>query len=175
MELVALHHTVREHRAAIVQLVAKRVLLAPVIIIVNCGHDQLQKELKKVEVPTMNLHKESFTSVESLMGTFNKKQEGTYMAFVIDEEQGRGLDFASSTDIEANGGVHVVVGSLPAHYLQFRQFIGRTGRIGNRGSYSVVLYDKEARLMTPESYLQLKLAELKNQDILHYVKNDEVK
>ena len=59
--------------------------------------------------------------------------------------QGRGIDFGSNTDIENGGGVHVMICSMPSYFLQFRQFIGRTGRIGNKGTYGVYILDKKSK------------------------------
>jgi hypothetical protein len=40
--------------------------------------------------------------------------------FIINDLQGRGLDFPSSTEIEENGGVYLVIAKLPATYLQYK-------------------------------------------------------
>jgi hypothetical protein len=37
--------------------------------------------------------------------------------FIVNERQGRGLDFMTNSDIEKNGGVYVIIGCLPKHYL----------------------------------------------------------
>jgi hypothetical protein len=43
-----------------------------------------------------------------------------YRIFFLRPDQGRGLDFGTSPEIEANGGVHVIVSVLPKRYLQYR-------------------------------------------------------
>ena len=52
--------------------------------------------------------------------------------FIINDAQGRGLDFPSSTEIEDAGGVFLIIAKLPNSFLQFKQFLGRTGRMGNK-------------------------------------------
>ena len=59
----------------------------------------------------------------------------------------------------------MIVG-LPQFYLQLRQFIGRTARIGNKGSYSLFEYDCKAKNSSPEVYFKNKIEELKNNAII---------
>ena len=61
------------------------------------------------------------------------------------------------TEIEENGGVYLLVAKLPSSYLQFKQFLGRTGRIGNKSQYSVILLDQDAQNEDGQSYLEKKL------------------
>jgi hypothetical protein len=51
----------------------------------------------------------------------------------------------------------VIIASLPQYFLQFKQFIGRTCRIGNKGRYKVILFDKTARNQVGSVYLLKKL------------------
>jgi hypothetical protein len=60
----------------------------------------------------------------------------------------------SSTEIEDNGGVYVVIATLPTAYLQYKQFLGRTARVGNKGQYSVILNDKDSKNADGRIYLQ---------------------
>ncbi len=76
------------------------------------------------------------------------------------------MDFPSSSEIEKNCGVHVIIAGLPSFYLQMRQFIGRTARIGNKGSYSMVVLDKTQKNSSPEVYFKKKIEELKNNDVI---------
>ena len=76
------------------------------------------------------------------------------------------MDFPSSCEIETNGGVHVLIVGLPQFYLQLRQFIGRTARIGNKGSYSIFEYDCKAKNSSSEVYFKNKIEELKNNAII---------
>ena len=62
--------------------------------------------------------------------------------------------------------MYLIVGMLPSTYLQYRQYLGRTGRIGNRGQYSVILFDKEARNAEGAVYLEQKLESLENSDLV---------
>ena len=72
----------------------------------------------------------------------------------------------SSTEIENNGGVYVVIATLPTAYLQYKQFLGRTARVGNKGQYSVILHDKDSKNADGRIYLQQKLEALESQDLL---------
>ena len=72
----------------------------------------------------------------------------------------------SSTEIEDNGGVYVVITTLLTAYLQYQQFLGRTARVGNKGQYSVILNDKDSKNADGRIYLQQKLEALESQDLL---------
>jgi hypothetical protein len=48
---------------------------------------------------------------------FTKKQGGKYPVFIINDTQGRGLDFPSSTEIEEAGGVFLIIAKLPNSFL----------------------------------------------------------
>ena len=58
--------------------------------------------------------------------------------------------------------------SMPSYFLQFRQFIGRTGRIGNKGTYGVYILDKKSKNQDPAVFLDKKLDELKNRELLQF-------
>ncbi len=62
------------------------------------------------------------------------------------------MDFPSSSEIEDCGGVHVLIVGLPKFYLQLRQFIGRTARIGNKGTYSIFECNKDAKNSSAEVF-----------------------
>ena len=72
----------------------------------------------------------------------------------------------SSTEIEDNGGDYVAIATLPTAYLQYKQFLGRTSRVGNKGQYSVILNDKDSKNADGRIYLQQKLEALESQDLL---------
>jgi hypothetical protein len=55
---------------------------------------------------------------------------------------------------------------LPQFYLQLRQFIGRTARIGNKGTYSLFEVDSKAKNTSSEVYFKNKLEELRNNAII---------
>ena len=76
------------------------------------------------------------------------------------------MDFPSSTEIEKHGGVHVIIATIPNYHLQLRQFIGRTARIGNKGTYSLYCVDKNSRNNSTEVYFRKRLEQLKNNDLL---------
>jgi hypothetical protein len=49
---------------------------------------------------------------------------------------------------------------LPNSFLQYRQFIGRTGRVGQKGQYAVILHDISSKNQDGTIYLNKKLEEL---------------
>jgi superfamily II DNA/RNA helicase len=53
-----------------------------------------------------------------------------------------------------------------------RQFIGRTARIGNKGTYSMVVLDKNQKNSEPEVFFKKKIEELKNNDVIGLSKMD---
>ena len=57
---------------------------------------------------------------------------------------------------------------MPSYSLQFRQFIGRTGRIGNKGTYGVYILDKKSKNQDPAVFLEKRLDELKNRELLQF-------
>ena len=40
--------------------------------------------------------------------------------FIINDAQGRGLDFPSGSEIEEEGGVFLIIGKLPSSFLQYK-------------------------------------------------------
>jgi hypothetical protein len=58
-----------------------------------------------------------FIESNASLTVFTRKQGERYPVFIINESQGRGLDFPSTTDIEENGGVYLIVGKLPSSFL----------------------------------------------------------
>jgi superfamily II DNA/RNA helicase len=59
-----------------------------------------------------------------------------------------------------------LIAALPNFYLQMRQFIGRTARIGNKGSYTIVVLDKSQKNSEAEVFFKKKIEELKNNDVI---------
>ncbi len=106
-----------------------------------------------------------FIESNACLSVFTRKQAERYPVFIINECQGRGLDFPSNTDIEESGGVYLIVAKLPSSFLQFKQFLGRTGRIGNKSQYSVLLHDSDAKNEEGSSYLDKMLEILKDKDL----------
>ncbi len=48
---------------------------------------------------------------------FTRKHKEKYSIFIINDSQGRGMDFPTSTEIEDNGGVYLIIGQLPSGFL----------------------------------------------------------
>ncbi len=69
--------------------------------------------LDKKKIIVKNLQNETLPVIEAALFKFEVKVEEKYQVFIINEEQGRGIDFKSSSEIEANGGVYLIVGCLP--------------------------------------------------------------
>ena len=61
--------------------------------------------------------------------------------------------------------LYLLIAKLPSSYLQFKQFLGRTGRIGNKAQYSIILFDQDAQNDDGLSYLEKKLEVLQNNDL----------
>ena len=59
---------------------------------------------------------------------------------LADLKLGRGIDIRVSIDIP--GGLHVVIGTEVVHKRLLKQMIGRTGRLGREGSYSIIVMDR---------------------------------
>ena len=63
---------------------------------------------------------------------------------LLTREFGRGTDFCChSTDIEKQGGIHVISTFVSIEVSEEKQIIGRTGRQGKSGSFSMVLKKSE--------------------------------
>lgn len=114
----------------------------------------------------MNLSEQEDKHIDSQLENFQEKSNGLFSIFIINKKQGRGLDFISNLEIESNGGIFLIVGVLPSSYLELQQFIGRTGRIGNKGQYRIVIQDKSAINTESQLYIKTKMLELQNEDIL---------
>ena len=63
------------------------------------------------------LWSKSFAESNGSLMVFIRKHTDKYPVFIINGTQGRGLDFPSSTEIEENGGVYLVVAKLPSGFL----------------------------------------------------------
>jgi len=114
-------------------LVEAQTAKTPVIIVADSEADPLSKHLVALKMPTEVLRGATKERVDACLGFFAKRQNDRYPVFIVGESQGRGLDFGTNAEIEAAGGVFLVIATLPSHYLQYQQFLGRTGRVGNKG------------------------------------------
>jgi hydrogenase maturation factor HypE len=56
---------------------------------------------------------------------------------------GRGTNFKTEEDLEANGGLHVCVGFLPCNLRVEGQAFGRTSRQGNNGTAQLIIRQSE--------------------------------
>ena len=84
----------------------------------------------------------------------------------MNDELGRGLDFLSSQEIEHEGGVYLIVASLPSNIRQYYQYLGRTARMNNKGQYSIIIHDRSAANANGENYVKTRLDELHNLEII---------
>ena len=70
---------------------------------------------------------------------------------LLNAKQGRGLDIPTSTAIEDAGGVYIIIGVTPQSFRELEQFKGRTRRMGNKGQYSIILWEDTS--LVPECFL----------------------
>ena len=61
----------------------------------------------------VNLAEDSPEKINSVLESFTEKLGNHYQVYILDEHQGRGLDFPSKPEIEAHGGVYLIIASLP--------------------------------------------------------------
>ena len=111
---------ISEYRQVLETYCAQQALKTPVIVIADDDKLILTKKLKNIGVPVEALFQTSFLHSNGLLTVFTKKQAGKYPVFIINDAQGRGLDFPSSTEIEEEGGIFLIIGIIPSSYLQFR-------------------------------------------------------
>ena len=71
---------------------------------------------------------------------------------MLSVKQGRGLDIPTSSVIEKAGGIYVVIAVLPKTFREIEQFKGRTRRMGGKGQYSIILWEK-TKGQTAETFL----------------------
>ena len=72
----------------------------PVIIIAEDTQRLLEKKLYRAGLFVEALHNKTIFESNALMMNFNKKNFDKYPVFIINDSQGRGLDFPTSTEIE---------------------------------------------------------------------------
>ena len=47
----------------------------------------------------------------------------------------------------------MIIAVLPKNFLSFRQFIGRTGRVGNKGVYRMIVFDSAAKNLEGDAFM----------------------
>ena len=66
---------------------------------------------------------------------------------------GRGIDFICRDKVvELNNGVHVIQTFLSKTKAEFEQIKGRTARQGNKGSYQMILLEKDLQSFDIEEF-----------------------
>jgi hypothetical protein len=68
--------------------------------------------LQVADLSSMNIDE-----LEVELKQFTNKVNDSYMVYLINEEQGRGLDFPTNIEIEKNGGVYLIVTCLAQRFL----------------------------------------------------------
>jgi hypothetical protein len=88
-------------------------MLSPVIIISESHSDRFKKSLVAGGLAVENLSTMDPPSVESCLSIFCKMHNSKFAVFLINSNQGRGLDFPTNSAIEGNGGIYVMIAELP--------------------------------------------------------------
>ena len=104
----------------VTSLALEQVQRTPVIIISDSHSDRFKRTLQAKGLTVENMSAMDPPAVESSLAIFCKTNNSKYAVFLINSFQGRGIDFPSSSDIEQNGGVFVMITELPRYFLQFR-------------------------------------------------------
>lgn len=76
---------------------------------------------------------------------------------------GRGTDIKTSNNVEAHGGLHVCIISLPSNERVEQQNVGRTSRTGNLGTSQFIIYHK---YHSDIEFLKKYRDHLENQDLM---------
>lgn len=74
---------------------------------------ELTRVLIRLKIAVENLVKASVSEIAVLLSKFTLKTDKGYKVVIISADQARGLDFPTSSEIEANGGVFLIVGQMP--------------------------------------------------------------
>jgi len=77
----------------------------------------LHKQLQRGKLLVYSLWEQPFVEANSTLQLFTKRQANQFPIFITSDSQGRGLDFGSSSEIEASGGVYLVLAKLPPTFL----------------------------------------------------------
>ena len=73
-----------------------------------------------------------------------ESEENRFFITITDPFGGRGQDFdVSSDEVQSNGGLAVIITSIPTSRREWLQWLGRTARKDCKGQYAVVLCEKD--------------------------------
>lgn len=101
--------------------------------------EQMIKTLNSVNSVKCNI--KTFPDEDSSKVTEAKIQPGDVV--ISTNIAGRGTDFKTSDELEANGGLHVIVAFLPCNKRVEDQAFGRTARQGKSGTAQIIIHEDE--------------------------------
>lgn len=101
--------------------------------------EQMIKTLNSVDSVKCNI--KTFPDEDSSKVTEAKIQPGDVI--ISTNIAGRGTDFKTSEELEANGGLHVIVAFLPCNKRVEDQAFGRTARQGKSGTAQIIIHEDE--------------------------------
>jgi len=111
---------ITDFRDLIEALCIQQVPKTPMVIIADDEKNTLARKLQKAGITVEVLWSKTFTESNGSLMVFSRKHKDKYPVFIINGTQGRGLDFPSSTEIEENGGVYLLIAKLPSGFLEFK-------------------------------------------------------
>ena len=88
-------------------------LSVPIVLVCNGVAQDIKKLLSQKGLPVEPLFELDVTATDSVLATFIMRRNERYAIYIVNHQQGRGVDFPSSCEIETNGGVHVLIVGLP--------------------------------------------------------------
>ncbi|KEJ82814.1 Protein translocase subunit secA [Oxytricha trifallax] len=131
--------TLQDYTRQLISILEAQTFKTPVVIVCQQSFPQTESILKKQShLKVMIVKNLRGGKVEaSLEGTLClKNQCGRYGVFVLSEQQGRGTDLKSSQEIEANGGLYLIVADVFTK-RSHEQILGRVARLENKGSGTI--------------------------------------
>jgi superfamily II DNA/RNA helicase len=136
--------TAADQKKRICSLVELMSHKTPVIIVFDKSPSTLKNLLIQDDINVTMFNDAEPEQIVGTLKTFTTKTNGRYPTVIISLDQSRGMDFPSSEQIEANGGNHLILASMPSSYAAYQQALGRTCRIGNKGIVSIILWEAKA-------------------------------